>query len=292
MRRILTGLCIAASAAALASCGGDKGEALAKGQVVATASGKDITVHELNAELMGLALPAGEQRKQVEQQALQGLVSRTILADLARERGIDKSPSYSLQKRRAEEALLVQMLQRDIASKVPQVGRADADKFIAENPDLFAQRKIFTLDQIQFPAPKDMAALKSFEPLKTMEDVQKRLVEDGIEHRRGGSKLDTVGANPAMIRQLAKLPPNEVFIIPNQGVIVASKIVSTQVVPFAGDDAVKYASQLVQMQRVSAATEKELGEKLKKARVAVKYQKGYEPPKAPGAPASPAAPAS
>src|SRR5687767_1799165 len=75
----------------LAGCGGDEaktddGEAgLAKGQTVATVSGKDITIHELNAELTGVALPAGAQRKQIEQAALQSLVGRTILADIARE---------------------------------------------------------------------------------------------------------------------------------------------------------------------------------------------------------------
>jgi peptidyl-prolyl cis-trans isomerase C len=289
MRRLMNVLLVAASAATLAACGGGDDAPLNKGQVVATVGGKDITVHELNAELMGLALPAGPQRKQVEMQALQGLVSRTILADIAREQGIEKTPAYGLQKRRADEALLVKMLQNDIASKVPPPTKADADKFMADNPDLFAQRKIFTFDQIQFKAPADLAQLKSFEPLKTLEQVEQRLIEDGTEYRRGPAKVDTVGANPDMIRQIAKLPPGEVFIIPNGGVIVASRISNAQVVPFGGEEAGKYAMQLVQMKRISDATEKAVGEKIKKAREAVKYQKGFEPPKAPGA--KPAAPA-
>ncbi len=291
MQRLTNVLLIAASALALTACGGgDDSAPLAKGQVVATVGGKDITVHELNAELMGLALPAGDQRKQVEKQALQGLVGRTILAEIAREQGLEKTPAYALQKRRADEALLVKMLQSDIASKVPPATKADADKFMADNPDLFAQRKIFTFDQIQFKAPSDLASLKSFEPLKTLEQVEQRLIEDGTEYRRGPAKVDTVGANPDMIRQIAKLPPGEVFIIPNGGVIVASRISNASVVPFAGEEANKYALQLVQMKRISDATEKALGEKIKKAREAVKYQKGFEVPKAPGAkPAAPAA---
>ena len=92
----------------LAACGGKEDTALEKGQVLATVSGIDVTANELNAELIGVPLPPpGEQRKAIEQQALQGLVDRTILAAIAREKAIDKTDIYIAQKRRADENLLV-----------------------------------------------------------------------------------------------------------------------------------------------------------------------------------------
>ena len=293
MRRVMILASVAAFALTLGGCGGKKGvaEELAKGQVVATVDGKDVTIHQLNAELAGMALPAGEQRKQVEIGALQSLVSRTILADLARERGIDKSPQYVLQQQRADEALLVQMLQRDIASKIAPPTRVEADKFMADNPDLFAQRKIYSLDQIQFQMPQDLQKLKGYEPLKTMEEVENRVIEDGLEHRRQNSQLDSVGANPELIRQIAKLPPGEIFIIPANGSVVASKITNVQTVPYTDAKATEYAMMMLQQKKIGDATEKQLADKIKKARDAVKYQKGYAPPKPTVAPAVPAAPA-
>ena len=293
MRRVMILASVAAFALTLVGCGGKKGvaEELAKGQVVATVDGKDVTIHQLNAELAGMALPAGEQRKQVEIGALQSLVSRTILADLARERGIDKSPQYVLQQQRADEALLVQMLQRDIASKIAPPTRVEADKFMADNPDLFAQRKIYSLDQIQFQMPQDLQKLKGYEPLKTMEEVENRVIEDGLEHRRQNSQLDSVGANPELIRQIAKLPPGEIFIIPANGSVVASKITNVQTVPYTDAKATEYAMMMLQQKKIGDATEKQLADKIKKARDAVKYQKGYAPPKPTVAPAVPAAPA-
>ena len=86
-----------ALALTLSACGGKEDTKLDKGQVLATVNGTDVTANELNAELVGA------QRKAIEQQALQGLVDRTILADIARERGIDKSPVYIAQKRRLQE---------------------------------------------------------------------------------------------------------------------------------------------------------------------------------------------
>jgi peptidyl-prolyl cis-trans isomerase C len=292
MRGKIFSIGLLASAFALAACGGgsEKEATLDKGQVLATVAGKDITIHQLNAELTGLALPSGEQRKTVEKQALQALVGRTILADLARERKIDQSPGFALQRHRTEEALLVQMLQREIASKVQPPTADDASKFISDNPDLFAQRKIFTLEQIQFEAPQDMAKLKAMEPMKTMQEVENFLIETRLKYRKGNTNLDTIGANPDLIRQIAKLPAGEIFIIPQGNAVVASKIVSSRVEPFAGEGATNYAMNLVQQKRVGEATERELAEKIKKAREAVKYQKGYEPPKVPAAPAAPKAP--
>jgi EpsD family peptidyl-prolyl cis-trans isomerase len=292
MRPFLLAAAVSVSALALASCGGnDVSETLAKGQVVATVDGKDLTINQLNAELSGMALPQGEQRKQVEVGALQSLVSRTILANIARERGIDKTPEYVLQQQRADEALLVQLLQRDIASKIAPPTKDDANKYMSENPDFFGQRKIFTLDQIQFQMPNDINILKGYQPLKTMEEVQARVIEDNLEYRRADSQLDAVGANPLLIQAIMKLPAGEIFIIPSNGAVIASKIKSVRVEPFTGDKATQYAMMLIQQKKVGEATEKQLAEKIKKAREAVKYQKGYEPPKAPATPGAPDTPA-
>jgi peptidyl-prolyl cis-trans isomerase C len=290
MRRFLMAAAASASALVLASCGGnDVAETLEKGQVVATVNDTDLTINQLNAELSGMALPQGEQRKQVEIGALQGLVNRTILADIARERGIDKTPEYVLQEQRAKEGLLVQLLQRSIASTIAPPSADEVTKFMADNPVFFAQRKIYTIDQIQFERPKDLNLLKGYQPLKTMDEVESRIIEDGLKYRRGPAQLDAIGANPQLIAEIEKLPPGEVFIIPSGQGIVASRVVSTKVEPFQGEVAQNYATNMLQQKKVGEVTEKQLAEKIKKAREAVKYQKGYEPPKLPPPAAAPAA---
>ena len=269
-----------AAAVLLAGCGGgDEAEPLAKGQTVATVNGRDVTVHELNAELMGVDVPQGDARKQVEQAALQSVLGRRILADIARERGIDKSPSYLMEQRRANEALLVQMLRADIASRLAPPTREEAENFMRQNPDLFAQRKVYTLDQIQFAMPDDIAKLKRLEPLQTMEQVEQQLIQDRMEYRRGEGRLDTVGTNPDLIRQVARLPEGEIFIFPQGGTVIASRITGMQTVPFEGDPAISYAMNLLQNQRMQQTTERELKAKIEQARGTIKYQEGFAPPK-------------
>lgn len=291
MRSFALSAATIALALTLTACGGKEDAKLEKGQVLATVNGTDVTTNELNAELVGAQLPAaGEQRKAIEQQALQGLVDRTILADIARERGIDKSPIFIAQKRRAEENLLVQILQRDIASKISPTTPAEAKSFMESNPALFAQRKIFQLDQIQFQPPKDMSKLKAYEPLNTMEEIALQLTRDGLPYRRAPGSLDPAGTDPRILKELLSKPEGEIFIIPANGALVATRITGSKPEPLTGPKAEQYAMGVVQQRKIAEATKKDLEERVKKARESVKYQEGYAPPKTPeGVPSVPAA---
>lgn len=278
--------------ALLTGCGNSGEQQLEKGQVVATVDGKDVTVHELNAELQGINLPQGADRKAIEQAALQQVVQRRILADIARERGLDKTPMFLLQEKRAEETILAQMLQRSLASSIKQPTGQEVSTFIAQNPQLFAQRKIFTVDQIQFEAPKDMRQLAAYQPLKTMEEVEAQVKKDGLRYRRAPATLDVATANPALVQQVLRLPPGEIFIIPAGQAVVANRITGERVEPLAGEEANRLATNMLQQQRYQDLLKRDLEPKVKTARDAVKYQEGYAPPKAPNAPAAaPAAPA-
>lgn len=282
-----------ALALALAACGSKEEAKLDKGQVLATVNGIDITSNEVNAELLGAQLPAaGEQRKAVEQQTLQSLVTRTILAGIARERNLDKSPIYIAQQRRAEENLLAQLLQREIASKVSPVTPAEAQRFMDSNPVLFADRKIYELDQIQFEPPKDMSKLNAYEPLDTMEEIALQLDRDGLKYRRAPGTLDPTTTNPGILKILLSKAEGEIFVIPANGALVATRIVGTKPEPLTGEKAIPIAMQLVQQRKIAEATEKQLADRVKKARESVTYQEGYAPPKAAAsAPVAPAVPA-
>lgn len=287
MKKLYMGVLLLGTAL-VAGCGKGNDAQLEKGQVVATVGGKDVTIHELNAELQGVQIPAGTDRKQVEQAALQQVVQRKILADVARERGLDKTPMFLIQQKRAEETLLAQLLQRQLASSVKQPTAQEVQTFIAQNPDLFAERKIFNIDQIQFEAPKDPRALLAYQPFKTMAEVEAQLKKDGLRYRRAPAVLDVATANPELVQRVLKLPAGEIFIIPNGGAVIANQIIGQRVEPLTGDQANQLATGLIQQRKFADLTKRDLEPKVKKARDEVKYQGGYAPPK-PDAAAAPAA---
>jgi EpsD family peptidyl-prolyl cis-trans isomerase len=293
----------AVSLLSLSAC--DKGAKAPEGQVVATVDGKEVTIHELNAELAMIPNRGGDApRKLVESVALARVVERKMLATEAEKLKLDKSPQFLLAKERTDEGLLVQALQADIQRKVPATTREAAQKFVAENPQVFGDRKIFTLDQIQFlrPANIDQLPLKD---AKTMADVERILTDANVEFRRAPQQIDSLTVNPALTNEIVKITSTsngEPFMFADQPagapapVIYVNNVTATKSLPFTGEKAIAYAQNVLQRQNV----QKSLADTLKKYQADYKakivYGKGYGPPvfpkgAPPTGPVGPAAPA-
>ncbi|WP_084582020.1 EpsD family peptidyl-prolyl cis-trans isomerase [Sphingomonas azotifigens] len=280
---------VAAAALAVSGCGG-KGGNLDKGQVVASVDGDEITIFELNAEMQATPVPPGTDRKLAEQMALQRVIERKILAKIAREQKLDKTPAYLVQQRRADELILATMLRDKIASGIAQPTESEITQYQAQHPDRFAQRKVYNVDQIMFPPPTSADAFKQFAPLKTLEQLADKLTADGTQFRRAPSQIDTAALPPEIAAKIAALPAGELFILPTPQGLSANMITATTIQPLTGDQAHELALNALRSERFSKAADAQLNDRLKKARETVKYQPGYSPPpqaKA-GAGASPA----
>jgi len=276
-----------AAAAALALAGCSKEEKGPEGQVVATIDGKDVTIHEVNAEIGGMGAQAkSAPRKLVEAVALSRVIERKMLAIEARNKKLDQSPQFVLAKARADENLLVQALQAEVAGKVQQTPREAAQKFISDNPIMFTERRIMTLDQIQFlRAPK--AASLPLKDAKTMQQVEQMLLEANIEYRRAPQQIDTLVLDPRLSKEFVALnrgPGGEPFMYTDQPQGAPAPVVYVNVVsemktePFLGEKAISYAQQVMQRQEVSKRLQAELTRLREANKGKITYGKGYDAP--------------
>ncbi len=293
-RRPARALAVALGAATLvllAACGDRGGGSAPTGQVVARLNGEDITQLEVQAELAATPLPPNMDRKDAERIALNNIITRRMLMEEAKARKLDQSPQFQQQQRRTSEQLFVQALAADIARKVEDPTMNDADTFIRDNPSLFAERKIFILDQIQFVRPDNVNELPLAQA-KTMADVEKVLSDAKIEYRRLPASLDSLGANPAFIAEVVKVlekNPREVFVFANQQpgapapVVTVNQVVETRIVPFTGDRARQFATNFLRQQSVQKALADEVRRQQEAAKAKVVYQEGWGPPEAPQA---------
>jgi EpsD family peptidyl-prolyl cis-trans isomerase len=297
MKKLLLVSAVAVASLAVAGCGGGKAQdKLDKGQVVATVDGDEITIFELNAELQGSPAPAGADRKLLEQMALQRVIERKILAKVAREQKLDDTPAFLLQERRADEMILATMLRDKIASGVTQPTDTEINQYQQSHPERFAERKVYSVEQVLFPPPTTADKFKQLAPLKTLDQLVAKLSADGTQFRRGNGQLDTVQLPPEVVKKIAALPAGEMFILPSQQGLTANIITGSTVQPLTGADARTAAINALRTERFAKAAEAQLGETIKKARAGVQYQPGYAPPPqlkgstpTPGAISSPAA---
>ncbi|MFW2850468.1 EpsD family peptidyl-prolyl cis-trans isomerase [Sphingomonas sp. TX0543] len=256
----------------------------ADGQVVAVVNGQEITQQQLNAELGNTQIPQGVDRKAVMAQVLQRVIDRKLLVSKAKAEGLDQSPSYLTQISRAQDGILIDLLAAKSSKAVALPDASAAQKFVADNPSLFGQRKRYTLDQIAFPFTNDPALGAKLKAAQTMAEVEAALKSSNIQFNRGSSVLDSAALPPDAAQKIASLKPNEPFLVPQNGQLIASVIRNTEAEPVAEQQATPVATQILRRQAVEAAMKKDLDAERAKAKI--EYQPGFEPPANKGAPAA------
>jgi EpsD family peptidyl-prolyl cis-trans isomerase len=258
------------------------------GQVVATVDDQEITVRDLNAELAGVTVTDPKQRKVAEQYALGSIIARKILAAEARKQGIDKTPDFAMLRDRAVDTLLAQALAAKVAAAVPPPSQEEAQSFVTAHPNSFADRKIFTVDQI-LTGKLDSTILAALKPLNTMDSIQALFDQDHIPYRRGTAEIDALSLDPSVVDAIVKLPAGSAFILPTGNNLMISAVKEARPAPLTGTPAVNVAMQILRRQHSQLAVSRELKADLSQGAASVRYNKDYAPPAKPPVPASNAA---
>src|SRR5436190_6261545 len=75
-------------------------------------------------------------------------------------------------------------------------------RYIAGHPNIFAQRKIFSIDQVQVRGRVSPEVAEQLQPARTVEQVVALLTANNVEFDRVSTKLDAVGSDPKLIDQI------------------------------------------------------------------------------------------
>jgi EpsD family peptidyl-prolyl cis-trans isomerase len=248
----------------------------ASGQTVAVVNNEEITTSDLNAELAS-ENATSTNSPQARQLALQNLISRRLLAQQAHSDGLDKSPDFLNQQRRANEELLIKMLigRQVNTSQVPTA--EEISQFENEHPGMFAKRETWTLQQLIFPLQKDAALAAKLKAADTLEAVTQALTAAGVQFTTGTKKLDTAILPANIYTQLSNLKAGEPFIVPGADREVASVITAREANPLPADQARVVALNGMKSQQIQKVVEDRV--KSLKAKAKISYQPGYAPPK-------------
>lgn len=252
------------------ACGGEP-----TGQVVAIVNGEEITQQELNAEISELPSPPVGDEKAARRQILQQMVERRLMAQVAKQDGLDKDPTYVIRERRLKEDLLVQMYGKKVADTVRLPGAEAIRTYVSANPEKFSQRTAYIVDQISFDVPKDPASLKRLEQDKTLADVEASLTAMKIEFSKGQNSIDSARVPASVLKQILSLPAGEPFIIPSQGKVVVSVITGRQAVPIGTQDVSPMAAQIIRSENLGKVLKARLDEA--KAKANITFQPGFGP---------------
>lgn len=278
MRKLTVAALTLAVGLQLAGCGGKE----PTGQVAARVGKDEITVQEVQAELNGYTAPDAKTRKLAEQRALQNIIQRKLLARAAEKAGVDKSPDLAIEKAKMEDMLLVQTWRNSLIKAVPEPSTEQIQQYISQHPELFANRKVFAVDQLRLPAVNDPKLFAELKPLNSLDDIGRVLQAHGIQYSTAKGALDVLSLDPKLVVGIEKLPDGEVFVVPSGNMLVANKITDAKVVPVPNDVAAKLAARYIKAGQAQESVNRMFSSAINNhPKIKVVYNKAFAPPAAP-----------
>lgn len=245
------------------------------GQVVAVVGDEEITLTELRAEARTPTNSAAPVVQAANDAALARLVDRNVLADYARDKGIDRSPDFVARRRQMEQTLLATLAIRDLAGGTTKPSKEEVRRFVASNSTLFAQRQRLEIDRIQIATPASPADVQSLVKLQDLALIEAELGRRGIRFQRGRGFFDTATAPPQIAKQINALPNGEIFDLTTDGSTYIAAITGRSAVINPRENWDAAASSLLERQKAAAKVQAELDKLRKGAKVS--YDAAYRP---------------
>ena len=165
----------------LAACS-KKEDAKVATQVAARVNSTEITVHQINHALARSRGLTTENASQVKREILDGLVNQELAKRQAILKGLDRSPEVILDMDAARSEILARAYRESLVDYLPKPAPYEVETYYRRHPELFAQRRIFSLDEINFDSNDAVAAevRAQLSKSRSLKDVAGLLQSRGI----------------------------------------------------------------------------------------------------------------
>ena len=251
-------------AALVAGCGGDKKEAAtgekAPTQVAAKVNGTELTVSQVNFALQRIPNLDKDQSKAASLQVVRNLVDQELLAQKALTDKLDRDPAVVQAMEAARLQILAEAyMSHKLGAPVEPTAAVVADYFNA-NPDLFAKRKVYRLQEISIKAPKDKqeAIRAQLAASKTLNDFGAWLKAENLPVKASQGVKPAEQLPLEILPKLAAMPDGQAMIVNTPDGVLVIVLAGSQAQPVTLEQAKPAISRLLQQQARQKAAKAEL----------------------------------
>lgn len=177
--RLFAVVCIAALT--VVACGKGEGKKAAT-QAAARVNKEEISVHQINNVLSRSSNIPPEQAKAAGRQVLDKLVEQELLVQQALEKKLDRDPKVMQSLESARREVLSRAYAEQVMSAAAKPATDEIKGYYAAHPELFSQRRVFSLQELAVrAAPKQIAALQQEMPrMKNLGEIANWLKSKNI----------------------------------------------------------------------------------------------------------------
>lgn len=252
------GLIILATSLVLTGCGGSKDEGKKAGQTVARVDGEEITVHQVNEELMQMGV-AQAQQEQATKQALDVLVDRQLLEKAARKAKLDRNPNILQAIEREKSQILAQAYIQSKMTYVAEPTAAEVSEYFKQHPEYFTQRKLFALQEITIAITDFSDEAKSMvDVANSLDEVAAWLNERGILFAKTATERSSTDLAPELVKQLLSMQVGSIVVIKLPDRVMVAALESLKDAPLSVSQAKPQIEQFLLNKKRKEAGEAEI----------------------------------
>ena len=285
-----------ALALGLVACG-DKAETKAATQVAAKVGSEEISVHQINQVLQRTNTNAStpESAKAMSREVLEKLIDQQLAVDQAVDAKLHRSPDVVTQIEAARREILARAYMQKLAAALPKPTPEEIKAYYKEQPALFAERRVYNLQELVIPKTPANAAANITAELKgqvaagkSIDDAATWLKSKDIQFGGGRATRPAEQIPLELLGQLHALKDGQSMIFETPQATTMVRVVASQQAPVAEAEALPRIEQFITNRRATEAVAADL--KRLRAATTVAYMGEFTAPDA-NAAAPTAAPA-
>jgi EpsD family peptidyl-prolyl cis-trans isomerase len=271
---IISILLVPSVALGIAGCGSkDADKPKPATQIAAKVNSGEISVHQLNYVLTrtpGAGAASPEMAPKIRREVLDRLVDQELAVEKAIEKKLDRSPEVLLTLENSRREILARAYVEQITAAAPKPTIEEAKKYYAENPPLFAERRIYNIQEIVLPAAGVPTELRGMvDAGKPMEEIANWLKGRGVKFAAGSATRSAEQIPLELLPKIHPLKAGQSLILEGPQTVTVMRLAGVQSAPVSEDTALPRIQQFLGNQRAAEMAKQEL--KALKANAKISY---------------------
>jgi len=237
-------------------------------QVVAKVNGDEISIHQLNNALTQLPPAPPEEVAKMRRGVLDNLVNQQLAVQGAIEQKLDRSTEVMMLIDASKREILTRAYLKNLVAGLPKPSTEEAQKFYDEHPQLFSQRRIYSLQEISLPSPHPpLAELQQMANGKSMAAIEEELKSRNIVYAtNSGTRAAEQIALP-LLTDLANLKDGQTSVTETPQMATILHVVASQLNPVKEDVALQSIPQFLMNEQAKIVINDKMEQLRKKSKI-------------------------
>jgi EpsD family peptidyl-prolyl cis-trans isomerase len=259
---------LAASVLLLAACG-QRDDKKTATQTAARVNGAEITVHQINQLLSRVPGVTEEAAPKLRQEVLTKLIDQQLAVEQALNKKLERQPEVMAALEASKRDILARAYLDQVIAAQGKPTAEEVKKYYTDTPQLFAQRRIYTLQEISIEKNEQLlpALREKVAAAKSMEEIAGWLKDKGARFnvQSGTRPAEQIPLDMLVVLHSAREGQN--VVIPGAKGIAVMHILTAPLAPVDEATALPRIQQFLGNQRGMQAVEAEMKQLRTKAKI-------------------------